>query len=324
MGWPYRLVEPSMRKEFWQNKRVLVTGGAGFVGSHVVERLVRTRNVSEHNIVVPRSQRYDLRKLEHCLEVMQDIQIVLHLAADVGGMGYSRSHPASQYYNSTLIDLNVLEAARRMGIEKMLGVGSSTAYPATAQSPLREEDLFDGLPYESHLGYGYAKRALVVQAQIFSRQYGLNVAVVVANNAYGPRDNFDPITSHVIPATIRKCLEDPQLVVWGDGSAIRDFMYVEDLAEGILLATERLAASQYLNLASGEEVSIRQLVRQIVELTGFSGKVVFDTDKPGGEPRRVVSIEKARREIDFEPSWSLREGLRQTIAWYKNQRDREK
>lgn len=308
-----------MDKAFWQGKRILVTGGAGFVGSHVVESLVRTRGVSERQIVVPRSQQHDLRLLEQCLEVMHDIQIVLHLAADVGGMGYSRTHPASQYYNSMLIDLNVMEAAQRIGVEKMIAVSSSTAYPATAPSPLQERDLFNGLPYEAHLGYGYAKRALIVQTQVFHRQYGLNIVAVVANNAYGPRDNFDRATSHVIPATIRKCLEDSQLVVWGDGSAVRDFMYVEDLAEGIVLAAERLAAPEYLNLASGEEVSVKQLIELIVELTGFSGEVVFDADKPGGEPRRVVSIEKALKEIEFSPRWSLREGLSRTIAWYQSQ-----
>jgi GDP-L-fucose synthase len=250
---------------------------------------------------------------------MQDVQIVLHLAADVGGMGYSRSHSASQYYNSTLLDLNVMEAARRVGVEKLVAVSSSTAYSTTAPSPLQEEDLFNGLPYEAHLGYGYAKRALVVQTQVFHRQYGLNAVVAVVNNAYGPRDNFNRVTSHVIPATIRKCLEDSQLVVWGDGSAIRDFLYVEDLAEGVLLAAECLTAPHYLNLASGEEISVKQLVELIVELTGFSGTVIFDTGKPGGESKRVVSIEKARKEIGFAPRWSLREGLSRTLAWYQSQ-----
>jgi GDP-L-fucose synthase len=309
-----------MAEAFWQGKRILVTGGSGFVGSHVVERLVRSRGVPERNIVVPRSQQYDLRQLEHCLEVMQDIQVVLHLAADVGGMGYSRNHSASQYYNSTLMDLHVMEAARRVRIKKMVAVSSSTAYPATALSPLQEEDLFNGLPYEAHLGYGYAKRALIVQAQVFHRQYGLNVAVVIANNAYGPRDNFDRATSHVVPATIRKCLEDSRLVVWGNGSAIRDLLYVEDLAEGVLLAAERLTAPHYLNLASGEEISIKRLIDLIVESTGFSGEVTFDIDKPGGEPRRVVKIDRARREIGFVPRWSLREGLARTVAWYRGQR----
>ena len=318
MDWAHRLVEEKMEKTLWRNKRILVTGGAGFVGSHVVERLLRTRGVCEQDIVIPRSQQHDLRRLEQCLEVMEGAQIVLHLAADVGGMGYSRSHPASQYYNSLLMDLQVMEAARRIGVEKLIAVGSSTAYPATAPSLLQEDDMFTGLPYEAHLGYGYAKRALLVQAQVFHRQYGLEVAIVVANNAYGPRDNFDRVTSHVIPATIRKCLEDSELLVWGDGSAIRDFMYVEDLAEGVLLAAERLVAPHYLNLASGEEVSIKQLIDLIVELTGFPGKVAFDPTKPGGEQRRVVSIEKARQEIGFAPHWSLRDGLARTLSWYQN------
>ena len=305
-----------MDEAFWRGKRVLVTGGAGFVGSHVVERLRQTRSVPAENIVVPRSNTQDLRRLEHCLEVVQGVQIILHLAADVGGMGYSAGHPASQYYNSTLIDLHVMEAARRAGIGKLIAVGSSTAYPTQAASPLSEEALFDGLPYASHLGYGYAKRSLVVQAKIFHRQYGLNAAVVVPTNSYGPRDNFDRATSHVIPATIRKCLEDPRLVVWGDGAGVRDFLYVEDLAEGILLAAERLTPGEYVNLASGEEVSVKDLVRLIAELTGFKGEIVFDAEKPGGEPRRVVRIEQAKRAIGFQARWALRDGLMRTLAWY--------
>jgi GDP-L-fucose synthase len=307
-----------MNEVFWQGKRVLVTGGSGFVGSHVVERLVRTRGVRSEDIIVPRSRSCDLRFLNNCLDVMRGIEVVLHLAADVGGMGYSRSHPASQYYNSTLMDLNVMEVARRVGVERMIAVSSSTAYPASAPSPLREEDLFNGIPFESHLGYGYAKRSLVIQSQVFHRQYGLNVAVVVANNAYGPRDNFDRASSHVIPATIRKCLEESRLVVWGDGTAVRDFLFAEDLAEGVLLAAERLPAPQHVNLASGEEISIKDVVRLIVDLTGFSGEVGFEEDRPGGEPRRVVSIQKARDVMGFEPQWSLREGLARTIAWYQS------
>jgi GDP-L-fucose synthase len=214
--------------------------------------------------------------------------------------------------------LHVMEASRLSGVEKLIAVSSITAYPALASSALREEELFDGLPYESHLGYGYAKRSLVVQARVFHRQYGLDVAVVVPTNAYGPRDNFDRATSHVIPATIRKCLEDPRLVVWGDGSAVRDFLYVEDLAEGILLAAERLAPGEYVNLAAGEEVSIKQVVWLIAELTGFTGEILFDADKPAGEPRRVVHIEEANRSIGFQARCSLREGLARTIAWYRS------
>jgi len=306
-----------MSEEFWRDKRVLVTGGAGFVGSHVVERLRQTRAVSEENIVVPRSSTHDLRQLDQCEDVMRGVRIVLHLAGDVGGMGYSAGHPASQYYNSTLIDLHVMEAARRAGIDKMIAVGSATAYPAQAVSPLREEALFDGLPFASHLGYGYAKRSLAVQVRVFQRQYGLDAAVVMPTNSYGPRDNFDRATSHVIPATIGKCLEDPRLVVWGDGSAVRDFLYVEDLAEGVLLAAERLAPGEHVNLGSGEEVSVKDLVTLIAELTGFVGTIVFDADKPGGEARRVLCTERAKRLIGFEPRWTLRDGLARTLDWYR-------
>jgi len=297
---------------------LFIFSGVGFVGFHVVDRLVRTRGVPERDIIVPRLQDHDLRLLENCQEVMNGVQVVLHLAADIGGMNYSRSHPASQYYNCMLIDLQVMEAARRADVEKIVALSSSTAYPATSSSPLNEDELFNGLPYESHLGYGYAKRAVVVQAQLFHRQYGLNVAVALANNAYGPRDNFDRVTSHVIPATIRKCFEDQKLLVWGDGLAVRDFMYVEDLAEGVLLCVENLPAAQYVNLASGQEASIRELVELIVELTSFSGQIDFDRDKPGGEPRRVVSIDKAQQMIGFKPQYSLRDGLARTIAWYQS------
>jgi GDP-L-fucose synthase len=302
---------------FWEGKRVLVTGGAGFIGSHVVQRLVETRGVSQDNIRVPRSAECDLRTFENARQAVQDVDIVLHLAADVGGLGYSSTHAAQQYYNCALIDLQVVEAARQEGVSRFIGVSSSTAYPAVARSPLREEILFAGKPRDTHLGYGAAKRNIVVIAQVYHRQYDMDMAVVVANNVYGPGDNFDPQSSHVIPALIRKALEDPQLTIWGDGTPVRDFLYVEDLAEAILLAAEKLPAPTYVNIGSGQATSIRELVHAITELTKFEGEIHFDATKPKGEPRRTVSIEKAQELLGFEPRFSLEDGLRRTIDWYR-------
>lgn len=308
---------------FWEGKRVLVTGGAGFVGSHVVGRLLETRHVAPEQIRVLHITDCDLRYFSNARKAVEGMDVVLHLAADVGGLHYSSTHPAHQYYNCALIDLQVVEAARQEQASKFIGVSSSTAYPADALSPLREEELFAGKPRESHLGYAAAKRNLVILAEVYHRQYEMDIAVIVANNAYGPRDNFDWQSSHVIPALIRKCLENSELEVWGDGSPVRDFLYVEDLAEAILLGAERLPAGEYTNIGSGREVTIEELVRQIANLTGFAGEIRFDNTKPKGEPRRSVSIEKARRLIGFQPRFSLEQGLRRTIEWYRAKVARE-
>jgi GDP-L-fucose synthase len=264
---------------------------------------------------VPRSSERDLRVLPDAQAAVKGHDVVLHLAADAGGLAYSSRHSAEQYYNCATMDLQVLEAARQAGTPRLLCVSSSTAYPERAASPLDEGMLFGELPRETHIGYGLAKRNLVALALMYHRQYGSDVATIVSSNAFGPGDDTDAATSHVIPATILKCLREPELVVWGDGAAVRDFFYVEDLAEAILLAAERLPAGEYVNVGSGREVTIRELVTAIVRLTGFGGPVRYDTSKPGGEARRTVSIEKARRAIGFEPAFSLEEGLRRTIEW---------
>jgi GDP-L-fucose synthase len=245
---------------------------------------------------------------------------VIHLAAPTGGIAFSRAHPASQYRDCALINVNVLEAATAAGVKKLVSVGNLLAYPAAAPSPLREESLHEGPIAETHLGIGLAKRDLVTMGVMYSREFGLPVVNVLAANAYGPRDRFDPTHSHVIPATILKCLGDEDLVVWGDGTPTRDFLYVEDLARGIVLAAERLQDPEPVNLGSGSEVSIAQLVEEVAAITGFSRPITFDASKGGGDPRRLASTERATRLLGFRPSVSFREGLERTIAWYLGSR----
>jgi GDP-L-fucose synthase len=302
----------------WKQKRVLVTGGAGFIGSFVVDRLVGSRGVSRDQIVVPRSSDCDLRIPENCERVVAGCQIVIHLAARTGGIAFSRSHPASQYYDCMLMSLHLMEASRRAGVEKFVGVGNILVYPADAESPLEEEQLHSGRIAATHLGVGEAKLDLIHMAEMYHREFGLNAVAVMSANAYGPRDRFDPQVSHVIPATIAKCHTQDTLVVWGDGTPSRDFLYVEDVAEGILLAAERLnAPDYYVNIASGTEVTVADLVRSIARLSGFRGQIEFDHSRGGGDPRRCASGAKARASLGFEPRTGLEEGLARTIAWYR-------
>ena len=301
---------------FWLRKRVLVTGGSGFVGSAVCDALLR-RGVSEASIRVPRSRRLDLRLLENCRQAVEGCDIVVHLAAQTGGIAFARAHPASQYRDCSLINLNMLEAAREAGVAKFVTLGNLLAYPAIAQSPLVETGLHDGQVAATHLGIGLAKRDLVALTQMYHREYGLDAVCVLGANAYGPRDRFDPEHAHVIPATIMKCFRNEDLVVWGDGTPTRDFLYIDDLAEGILLAAERLEAPEYVNVASGSEVSIADLVTMIAGHCGFRRRVLFDGSKGGGDPRRVASTAMANGRIGFAPQVPLEEGLRRTIDWYR-------
>ena len=303
-------------QDFWKGRRVLVTGGAGFIGRSVVAAL-RQRGVADADLVVPRSSSCDLRLPQNCRDAVRNCSVVIHLAAPTGGIAFSRAHPASQFRDCMLINLHLLDAAREAGVEKVLSLGNLLAYPAAAPVPLREETVHDGAVAATHLGIGQAKRDMLHLADMYGVEYGLNVVNVLAANAYGPGDHFDGISSHVIPATIVKCFRDEDLVVWGDGSPTRDFLFVEDIADGLLLAGERLSPPGFVNLASGTEISIAELVKLIATLCGFRRHIVFDASKGGGDPRRVASTSRSDGLLAFRPRVPIAEGLRRTIDWYR-------
>lgn len=308
----------------WSAKRVIVTGGAGFLGSFVVERL-RERGCRE--VIVPRSKEHDLRDRDAILRLYREVRphIVLHLAAVVGGIGANRANPGRFFYDNAIMGLQLIEYARQFEVEKFTAVGTICAYPKFTPVPFREDDLWEGYPEETNAPYGLAKKMMLVQAQSYREQYGFNAIYLLPVNLYGPRDNFDLETSHVIPALIRKCVEAKEsgrdeIVLWGDGSPTREFLYVEDAAEGLLLATERYDGSLPVNLGTGQEIAIRDLARLIAEETGFSGKIVWDTSKPNGQPRRCLDTRRAEELFGFRAQTDFREGLRRTIAWYRESR----
>jgi GDP-L-fucose synthase len=307
-----------------KHERVVVTGGAGFLGSAVVDKL-RVRGYE--NIFVPRSRDYDLREEAMIVRLYKDAQpqIVVHLAAVVGGIGANRANPGRFFYDNAVMGIQLMEYARRFGIDKFIAVGTICAYPKFAPVPFKEEELWNGYPEETNAPYGLAKKMILVQAQAYRAQYGFNAIYLLPVNLYGPGDNFDLETSHVIPALIRKCVEakannDEQIILWGDGSPTREFLYVEDAAEGIVLATERYNGSEPVNLGTGEEISILSLAQMIAAEVGFSGSIVWDTTKPNGQPRRCLDVSRAQQYFGFRAQHGLREGIAKTLAWFLTHR----
>ena len=303
---------------FWQEKRVVVTGGAGFLGSAVVNRL---RSAGCENIFVPRSSSYDLRDPNAIMNLYNDArpEIVIHLAAVVGGIGANRANPGRFFYDNAVMGIQMMEFGRRCEVEKFVAVGTVCAYPKFAPVPFKEDDLWNGYPEETNAPYGLAKKMMLVQAQAYRAQYGFNAIYLLPVNLYGPEDNCDLESSHVIPALIRKCVEakennDKQIVLWGDGSPTREFLYVDDAADGIVLAAERYDGSEPVNLGSGQEISIRDLAQIIAAEVGFSGSIDWDTTKPNGQPRRCLDVSKAQRYFGFRAQRGLREGIAITVG----------
>ena len=309
-------------RAFWRDKRVIVTGGSGFLGSYVVEKLT-ARGADQ--IVVPRRSVYDLRVLDHIRRLLDDVKpdIVIHLAARVGGIGANRDHPAEFFYDNLMMGVPLLHESWVAGVEKFVAVGTICCYPKHTPVPFHEANLWDGYPEETNAPYGLAKKMLLVQSQAYRQQYGFNSIFVMPVNLYGPNDNFDPSSSHVIPALIRKCVEakqrnDDEIVVWGDGSPTREFLYVEDAAEGIVLAAERYDDSEPVNLGSSFEISIKELAELIAHLVGFEGRIIWDTKKPNGQPRRCLDTSRAKDAFDFAARTNFAIGLDRTIEWYRD------
>ena len=307
-----------------KNKNILVTGGAGFLGSHLVEKLLRGRGVPKEKIFTPSFEDFDLRERKNCEEVVRGRDVIIHLAAKVGGIGYNQEKPAELFYDNIMMGVELMEAARKAGAQKFVGIGTICSYPKFAPVPFKEDDLWNGYPEETNAPYGLAKKMLLVQAQAYRQQYGFNAITLFQVNLYGPGDNFDPSSSHVIPALIKKVADAKKenkefIEVWGTGKATREFLYVEDAAEGIILATEGYDKPEPVNLGSGTEISIKELTELICRLMGFKGEIRWDSSKPDGQPRRQLDVSRAEKEFGFKAKTGFEEGLKKTIAWYGGQ-----
>jgi len=312
---------------FWKGKRILLTGGAGFLGSHLWENLVGQRNVSKNQVTIPRSEETDLRMWKNCEKAVKDTDIVIHLAGHVGGIGFNQKYPGTLFYDNIMMGAQLMEAARRAKVEKFVQIGTVCSYPKFTPPPFREEDLWNGYPEETNAPYGIAKKSLLVMAQAYRQQYGMNIIYLLPVNLFGPKDNFNLESSHVIPALIRKFVDaaekgEKEVEVWGTGQASREFLYVEDAAEGIIMATEKYDKAEPVNLGTGREITIKDLVILIAHLTNFGGQIVWDTSKPDGQPRRCLDTTRAKREFGFESKTSFVSGLQKTIEWYKQTRVR--
>jgi GDP-L-fucose synthase len=307
---------------FLKGKRILVTGGSGFLGSYLIKKL-ELRSPAE--IFVPRRAKYDLVESENVRRLYGDSRpdIVIHAAAQVGGIGANRKNPATFFYNNLMMGTQLMEYGRQNGVEKFVALGTICAYPKFTPVPFKEDDLWNGYPEETNAPYGLAKKMLLVQAQAYRQQFGFNAIYLLPVNLYGPGDNFDPETSHAIPAIIKKCVDavrnrDSEVVLWGTGTSSREFLHADDAAEGIVLATERYNDSAPVNIGAGAEIRIKELAELIARLTEFSGKIVWDATKPDGQPRRMLDVSKAERAFGFRARVPFEQGLRETIEWYAN------
>lgn len=307
-----------------KNKAITVTGGGGFLGRHLCENLKRRGA----ELFVPKSEEYDLREMANINRMLADSapDIIIHLAAVVGGIGANREHPGKFFYDNAIMGIQIMEAARQFGVKKLVNIGTVCAYPKFTPIPFREENIWDGYPEETNAPYGLAKKMLLVQSQAYRQEYGLNSIFLLPTNLYGPGDNFDPESSHVIPALIKKFVDakdagQKEVVVWGTGKACREFLYVEDAAEGISLAAEKYNKPDPVNLGSSSEISIRDLADKIREFTEFTGKIVWDKTKPDGQPRRCLDTSRAEKEFGFKARTDFDTGLKKTIDWYLSQRN---
>ncbi|TSC88422.1 MAG: nucleoside-diphosphate-sugar epimerase [Microgenomates group bacterium Gr01-1014_16] len=310
-----------MKANFWKGKKILVTGGAGFLGSHVVKELHKR---GAKKIVVPLSKDCDLRDKKNCIKTTRNSQIVIHLAGNVGGIGYNQINPGSLFYDNLMMGVNLIEASRINSVKKVVIVGTICSYPKYTPVPFKESDLWNGYPEETNAPYGIAKKALLVMAQAYKQQYGLNSVYLLPVNFYGPGDHFDPKVSHVIPALIKKFVDakrakEKQVVVWGTGKATREFFYIEDAARAIVMAAEKLNTLEPVNIGAGFEISIKDLASLIKRLVGYRGKIIWDSSKPDGQPRRMLDTSKARQLFGFQATTDFKTGLKKTIDWYLRQ-----